>query len=71
MNSMLNFGLGGFFLLLGAACLLSGILGDRFYFKNLGSRQEGPLANRWLARPFFIASGCALIYAAIDLFKHS
>lgn len=68
--NLLNYGLGGLFLLLGTASILSGLLGDRFYFKNLGSRKEGHPMKRWMARPFFIALGCAFIYAAIDLLKH-
>lgn len=69
MPLLLRYGLIVFFFLMGCAIVVGGFVGQEFYFKPLGSGQNGPSMPVWMARPFFVALGCAFLYAAVELFR--
>ena len=70
MAPILRYGLSAFFVLLGGAMVVGGLMGQHFYFKPLGSKQRGPSMPVWMARPFFVALGSAFLYAAFSLFRN-
>lgn len=65
----MSYGLGLFLLLLGGSSVFLGLFGNRYYFKPLGSRQEGPPMPNWLARPLFVTIGGTFLYVAFDLLR--
>ncbi len=58
-------------IVLGITGVATGFFSRRFSFKPLDSREAGPTMPVWMAKPFFVALGCAFLYAAFGLARNA